>query len=486
MGSTYSNVTTLINLNPPNSIDLSKAFSFNFNLNYSGGTWDLLTTQNPLPGLGTGIGESLDIWGLLGSITAQGPYVANQAIGTHYSGIFGQPLLNKQINILLATNFALAPLIANQSLTTAPNTLWVTAKGAALAIAAAVGINLNWAVTDASLNNFQLEGTMSAFAGLQSLASRVGATLRWNGGTNYTVLYPDQPSGSWSVPNCQLLTANGMNIQTLLDLQTGIVGSGSGVGQQNQSVVILPGTQMASNLALAGQYNTPNNGPQSNAASPAVTQVAKITKRLTSDDPYLVYDLPVDYDQVYIQILVPPGKDKSGQFVTNSPSDWFSYNVSFGLAQSPVQMTNVGGIYIPQVVVPYQVFPTNQSVQANHFVMTIACTRKQLGNASKTAATISLATDNLAKYYQSIRFAQTGAGTINCLFFGSIPLPGFFVSATAEGQTVQGICQSVSFSSPGILAIEVAQFTRVNFNVSSYNFGQNPSTLPYPYNTPGT
>jgi hypothetical protein len=319
------------------------------------------------------------------------------------------------------------------------------------------------------------------------MASRVGATLRWNGNNTYLVTYPDKYFGLWEVPSCKLLAGGGIRFEEKIDLESGLSGTGNAVGYFYSPLD-------------AGTNTLPSTSPGGGAGT-AVQQIAKITKKLTSDDPPLVYDLPFDYDSVWIQILIPDGRGTGGSnlvsinnFVTTNPQQWFEFNIA-GLANEYIFQTNIGGKYIPQVKVDHRLFPENDAVNDGNFVMSIAVVRKSLNAAfekSKEAENNRIR-DLLARSQDGYRFIKTYSGTIQATFFGSIPVPGMWGKATVENVkirvptsattyteynigdiTVEGIIESVQFSYPGLITISVAQYIRLNFystNRTNFNTG---------------
>lgn len=105
--------------------------------------------------------------------------------------------------------------------------------------------------------------------------------------------------------------------------------------------------------------------------------LAQTSKKLGETDPPLIYDLPSDYDQVYLQILVPEGKDLTGanpsgtqNFVTDKPLRAFKFN--------EVLQTQRGDSIVPQIKIDHTLFPDNESVNEGNFVLSIYCSRKEL------------------------------------------------------------------------------------------------------------
>lgn len=118
----------------------------------------------------------------------------------------------------------------------------------------------------------------------------------------------------------------------------------------------------------------------------------KVTKRLTEQDPPMVFDLLFNYDEVFLQILVPEGKDLTGanslglqNYVTDKPGRCFKVSDSI-LAQS--HLIKDGDKTF--VVIDHRLFPDNESVNEGNFVLTVYCTMKEPSTKedSASAATI--------------------------------------------------------------------------------------------------
>lgn len=67
-----------------------------------------------------------------------------------------------------------------------------------------------------------------------------------------------------------------------------------------------------------------------------------------------------------------------------------------------------------------------------------------------------------ARIAANVRYIKTYTGTFSCYFYGTIPLPGMWGSATYCGETIEGIIESVSLSN-NILTVQVAQYFKINF-----------------------
>lgn len=450
---------------------------FGFTLDFTGGNYSLISTV-PMGNLG----DIVDIYGFKGTITTAGQIISNSQAGYTYKGIFGAPKLNRFFEYIMSSNSTILPLLTNPAFYQTNSANWQSARSIAQAIASIAGVNLIWTIFDVVVSDFRLEDTMTGLDALSSMATRAGGQLRWNGNNSYIVAYPDQFFGYWSPSSCTLIGPEGLSNENYLDLTTGLYGL-------NPSVIADFGQSFN-----AGVKTLPISTEQGNN-SPQVQQIAKVKQRITTDDPALVFDLPIDYDQVYVQILVAANGDFGGSnsvstsnFVTKDPAQWFSYNFAT-LGNEYIFTSNVGGAFIPQVKLDSKVFPSpNTSVDNGNFVLTLACTRRQLAltptNNSQQAATQGLS-------QEFFRFIKVYSGSFTCVFFGSFPVPGMWASATVPNVriripnnsggydtkiigdiTVEGIVESISFAFPGFITVNVAKYKRLQYlEVPRINYG---------------
>lgn len=450
---------------------------YNFTLDYNGGNFSIISTET----MGA-LGDVIDLYGFKGTITVNGQALSNGQAGFTQRGIFGNPKLNRMFQYLAGSNSTLSPLLTNSAFYNAGSESWQTASSVARAIAGIAGINLQWLPFDVAVSDFRIEDSMTAIDALSSMAAKVGAQLRWNGNNSYIIAYPDQYFGLWSPPSCSLIASDGLSNENYLDLSTGLYGSNMGIISSFAPVF------------NSGEKTLP---VPPGGGAPQVQQILKMRTKMTSNDPPLIHDLPLDYDKVYIQILVPDNGDTSGtnqigiaNFITKSPAAWFEFTASAFGNNPYVFTTNVGGAYVPQVKIDYKVFPTvNSSINKGNFWLSVACTRKQppatqpVNNIQQQAAQVAS--------QESFRFIKTYSGTFSCVFFGSIPVPGMWASATVPNVrlsvpnnfggydikvigdvTVEGIIESVNFSFPGFVTVQVAQYKRLNFiEVPRINYG---------------
>jgi len=450
---------TNVYVNLPNTgipgLDWSQIWNFGMSTNYSGGTFRLET----LPYLG-GKGTQLNIFGLPGTITNPGRKISNSMKGYTTEGIFGVPLLNKQFKLLANSSSLITSLtgglVGSQSL---------TARTISQAIATLCGINLTWLAQDIPVTVFSYEPTMNGLSALNSMAQRVGANLRWMGGINYYVAYPNTTLGNFIIPNQKLITANGLSYSQPQDLETGVGGvvGNNAFGSPVQSISVYNNLPVNFSAGL-GQIPLNPNNPQASSGSVVQTPLYPITtigKQLTSSSPASIYTLPYNYQDVLIQILVPDTYSTNGiRYMTSDPNVWDifvapSFNGSgSGIGSNPEYIYKVleGGAYVNKVKIEYRIFPSHPAIDAGDFEFKVSCTLKQ-----PQAQTIN------KNYTRPLQWIKTYQGTIECLFYGVLPVPGMFGSATAEDLTVQGVIENVNFSSAGTIQLNVAQYTGINW-----------------------
>lgn len=449
--------------------DWGDIYRYGLSLDYGGGSFNV-GSSTPLGANG----QQIQLFGLNAIITkgggTQGFEYSSSIKGYNASGIFGSAKLNRQINLAVGGSLIASPIVLNPSLIQAPANTWLTAKGIASLIGTICGVSVHWTANDVSVKDFSLEPGMKGIDVLQSMAQRVGATLRWFGNNNYYVAYPNQTVGSFYVPNQALITQAGISMEPILDLDTGVSG---GV---NQGIYVVPQISTTSST-LAGSTGVPNQ--QDSGANPTVTQVAKMSKLLTDDDPPMIFDLPYNYDQVYVQILIAPGQSTSGanglgiqNFVTTNPQQVFLLSDT-GFANTLIFNTLVGNAYIPQVKIDSRIMPENDAVQAGNFTLTVFCTLKDLSGAYQ-AAKDDANNNGSAVQQRNPLFVKTHEGQINCFFYGVLPLPGMYGQATVDDKTVSGIIESVTFTpNPATLSLNIARYARLNFTQPIINIGNN-------------
>lgn len=424
----------------------------NLTLDTQGGTFNI-SSQNPL---GTGsaytqnLAQTITAYGLLGTITDYGKSISQSENTYVFSGIFGSPNLNKPFTLVTFGGNNYLSFLSNQyGLNAAPpvNSFTTTSQMAQV-IAGFCGITISWLVVDAPYHDIFGQSGLTGLDALNTLASQVGATVRWNGGTHYSVAYPDYYSGVWTLPVSTLLNGK-FSYSWHEDLGYGVSGSG---------ILGIP-TNVYFDQAVKTIPSNAETSPQEN-----IERICTVTKPFESDDPPIIVDLDNDIISVKIQILVPPGQEGGGRYVTENSSIWFDLG-SPGISNPYVRVVQVGNANRNQLWVNYNLFPNLAAINNGKFSMNFGIVRRSLSPQYETAQQdANLALRELqARIAANVRFIKTYTGTFSYTFFGSFPVPGMWASATYCGETVEGVVQSVNISGSGTVTVEVARFLRINF-----------------------
>ena len=465
-------------------VDTCNIQDFSFNLGFNGGDFSILA-GSPLGSRGS----EINIYGLSGTITREGEKISTSAFGYLTKGIFGTPLLNREFSIITSGNANYFRFL-NSALSGDLYTTQIdwqtgleiknsrpTVSELAINIARSCGIHLGWYVVDAPYTDPVSQLGQTGLEALGSLASQVGGQLRWYGGNQYVVSYPDHFLGRWDVPTSNVITSEGVEFENILDLGLGL--SGTGVTK-----LVKPNT-FGTDTA-----NTPTN--EAGGEPPTVIdRVYSSRQPLTDDDPPEFRDLPADTVDIKFQVLL-----KANTTTTSGTGGTFNssgtFNASSTITTDENTWQSLGGISITNPFVSFEfgkpilkitkdIFPDVDEVNNGNFVFSVGIERRNLtpDYEKEQDDWLDKQRDLFGRFVSNIRFLRNYEATINCYFFGSIPLPGMWASATVCGpggsRTVEGIVESVSFNAPGILTIGVAQYLRVNLLDSTLNGYTNPT-----------
>lgn len=429
--------------------DISRS---NMSLSYSGGQFSVVS-QNPLGVSGFyqgNLGRTIDIYGLLGTITDFGEILNSSENFYITEGIFGSPNLNKPFNLVTFGSSQYFSFINNQnSLQYAPKIdRYTTIKGMAEAIASLCGIAITWLIPDAPYSDIFNQSGLTGYDALSTLASQMGGTLRWNGTNNYIVCYPDFVSSAFDIPTSKLLAAGGISYQWHQDMTYGVSGAG---------VLGVP-----TNVFFDSGIKTLPNGTQVTPQED-IQIIGTVTKPLTVDDPTITFDLPNDIVSVKIQILITSGSFGAARYVTDNPSIWFDLG-SPSIANPYVTVTKVGNAFVNQLKVNHTLFPSLAAINNGNFVMSFGIVRTSLNSQFENAKqdTELLQKELQAKITGNVKYLKTYSGTISCYFFGAVPLPGMSLTVNYCGKQVSGIIEGVSINGNGIMNLDVAQYFRIN------------------------
>jgi len=495
--------------------DWTELYNFNFTLNYYDGSFSIVSkrppnvssinyatpyvniantyinptvtygsiAQTPIdPVAQAHLGKQVDVFGFTGTIIDFGAGISDSQAAYISSGTFGNPLMHRQLNLLMPASGLQSMLASNQTLNPLTGVPAGDSASMAKSLANITHSTLIWGIQNVPLqNNFKIDG-LTAQQAISSLASIAGGVLRWDGNSKYVIAYPDQYYGVFTIPDAKLLTSAGASYSFHYDLETGLSGTG---------MVLFPV------LGSSNKFAALANPAKSNGSLPALQRVGKVAKVLTTDDPPEIFDLPYNYDKVYIQTLIGEGGDTSGQipasvrnFMTKDPEEWFEFNISkLSLGNdSYVFNAYLGDQYIPQVKVDANLFTpsgTNTSIDNNNFVMNLACSTKDLAQLFDNAK--NNMNETISSAINPVKFIKTYSGSITFQFYGAIPLPGEWASVTIPGGAtcisynnsgiptidtipvnggdfvVQGIIEEVQFTFPGLVTLSLAQYLRVNY-----------------------
>lgn len=440
--------------NPIGGTSFCNLTGSNLSLDFSGGTFNI-ASQAPL-GTGTSyqdnLGKQITVYGLSGTITDYGKSISSSSNTYNTQGIFGTPNLNKAFTLLTyGAGQYFSFLTTNTNLQAAPPiNSYTTLKGMAQAIGALCGVTVSWLIPDGPYHDIFSQNGITGLEALNTLAAQMGGQVRWDGGTTYTVAYPDYYSGIWTVPLDTLLDAAGIKYSNHQDLSYGVSGSG---------VLGIPTNNFFPSTIKTVPQNT-STSPQDN-----IEVVATVTKPYTSDDPITYIDLPNDIVSVKIQILVNPGQAGIGaQYVTDNASIWYDLG-SPGLGNPYVPIIKVGNAFVNKIALGYTLFPNLAAINNGNFTMSFGIVRTSLNTQYEAEAQdLDLQKREIqARIAANIKYIKTYSGTIVCKFFGTVPVPGMWASATFCGETVEGVIESVSITGAGIVTIEVARYFRINF-----------------------
>lgn len=421
------------------------------NLTSVGGSFTV-ATQQPLGATGVyqnNLGQTVSIYGLLGTVVDFGKAVDSSSNTFITSGIFGTPFLNKPFNLVTYGNTQYFSFLSSQNnLSLAPQVnSYTTIKGMAQGIANLCGIQLSWLIPDAPYHDIFGQSGLTGLEALNTLANQMGGQLLWSGDLNYIVAYPDYSFGAWSIPDSKLLSSSGIRYNYHLDLGYGVSGSG---------VLGIP-TNVFFDTAEKTIPDTVDTQPEE-----TIEKIGTVTKAFTIDDPTLIIPLPNDIVSVKIQILVNTG-GVGAQYVTTNPSIWYDLG-SPGLGNPYVRIVKNGNSYQNQLWANYTLFPSLAAINNGNFVMSFGIVRRSL-NPQFQEATVNtdlLRRELQAKILANIKFIKTYSATVSCQFFGSLPLPGMSTTITYCGETITGVIESVSVSGSGIVTVEIAQYVRIN------------------------
>jgi hypothetical protein len=352
---------------------------------------------------------------------------------------------------------------------------------AAQAIAGLAQINLSWQLPygDIPLVNFTLSEGETALSALSSIATMFGGYLLWDGGINYVIGPPNSIIGGWGIPDKSVISPSGIQFTNTLDLSTGVSGQG---------IYSIPLTTFRN----PGTYDV--NSIPTDLTQQKIQKVNSIRQVLGPNDPNYYVDIPLDTEEVWVQLQVTDTttsgansnvvagfsgqQGDASQWLTTDPLSWVSLGQPGG-TNVTVPYVNIGGAVRPQVLVNQGFFPTNSNgVNNGNFILNIGVTRNNQQALFEAAVNQRNAqiTALLAQIQGSVSYIQTYTGTINTYFFGSLPIPGCWTNVSACGTTVEGLVESVNFSFPGVLNVQIAQYAQIDYSKNFYSIDYSSTT----------
>lgn len=447
-------VTDLVQWNPQaitgSECDLA---SYSIGLGFGGGSWEISG-----PSIGIGLGSQANIAGLVGICTDQGNTSSNSGKYQVASGIFGSRNMNKQMLLVLDKSQLgqVSRLMPNIYLNAPTTTNWTSVAAAAIALAGACSVNLQWAARDMPLTDMFAETGMTIIDALQSLAGRVGGFLCWNGNQGYVVVDPAIGNGGWSAPPCNLISAGGVSARRHLDLSRDIIlvqvktGSKGGISFNANPLQKPPPEQVETIWTISDSI--PKEGQQWHVEMPGDFKRSSLINPLANNGRVQV--IPAKVGATTSSLFVPPivSTDDGPKY---DHTKWFT-------AGLPVIHDPKSGKY--KLVVTRDLFPVDD-LNKGEYVVNIGYVREldRLQEDFETQIQNNTEKERLRRQSENerIRFLKTGTATLNCLFYGSVPLPGQRASFGYDGAAMSGIIESVNISN-GQMSVTIGQYTRVN------------------------
>jgi hypothetical protein len=410
---------------------------FNFNITINGGnnTWSSNTLEHP----GVFFDE-IQVLGLPGSILRQGFSWSNSSAGVTDGGLLGTYKLNKELGYLTYGNPYFFYNVPNPSLKK-PATLRAKTYGAAVQmIASLAGVSVAWGIPDQPLTDFQPQMSQTALSAIESLASDAGGgVLRWLGGTKYIIKYPDEPIGGvWEVPDCCLITA--FEKECVADINT---------GKYVPGIYAVPQLAQKDYGTLIKDSVAPevSSDPTTGGASLIAEDLWETNVLITSESAPRFVELPFDYNTIYVHSVA--STDGEGVYTTLDPHRlWPLPTGSFG---KYINNLDIGGVLKPVFIPHPDLFPqdnTDAQEGGDKWYFKAYVTRNPVGGGSN--ANNNGASDTETRTVLRNKFIPTCTFSISAVFFGSIPLPGMTARATINGETIEGIIESVNVSNLGI------------------------------------
>jgi len=370
------------------------------NLNRSGGTFEIVCKPE--------VAEpdrysQITVLGLRG-IVEDTFRTAGEKKLLYIRGFFGtQDKLNTSLMLLLQGGVLQSLAPSNPISSFEPNT-WLTISAAAGAVAAAVGIVLDWHVDDLPLVDAFAETGTTALQAINNLAGRVGGIVVWNGNNDYAVVYPDFAMMPWTgYPSCSLIS---------------LVTRGK-LGHSKSNVASLPINPQPRNqfggfdssVTFIDLYRL------FNPEKPRIQQLWSGTQPLEPDETEYI-DANGDFNnalhQVTPQTRMQIITEQTCDFCTQDPSLW-------GAQFVPTEYTDYG---VLRFRIHSGLFPSG--VDQGQFSIGYVPDQQSKNKALQQAIKDEDARQKLSlqSQYENIRWFDDQTIVIESLFFNSVPIPG--------------------------------------------------------------
>lgn len=366
--------------------------------------------------------QSIEVAGFPAIVKRKLRQITQGTNNTVTKGILGTSALNKQLLFVLSGNVNMANLLPNQSLIINNPNNWTSYGDATRGIAAAAGVSVQWAIPDLPLRDLQDFNNMTAYEALESLAEGAGGKLRYLDDDTYIVLYPDQPTGTFTLPDCCFVIS--ISEECNADVIRNAFGPGTSLKSQLPQLDPTSHTQIVDPNAQ-GNGNPPRQPELIHSTSKVLIQ---------NVDPIFAKDLDSDFETIFVRTLTK--SDGNGIYVVTEDS----LNNLFG-SDAPTEMfllqTGFSGRYInnkdvngelkPQLLIDFSLFPVgNAEVDAGNFITEFYMLRKSLQQAFEEAREEAAAEEriNLSKTQSRYKFVPVCVIDATFVFTGAIPLEG--------------------------------------------------------------
>lgn len=435
-GGDISQINRLIVVNEAGIISnnaLCDVFNYSVNLDFMGGSYSIYA-------LHSFSGSSGNIFGLDAQFFEHGTFAGNQGVGYVTKGIFGDSIkLNRHLPLLdFIPQFKQGIYASNVVTNINDLNNLLSAKDIAIEIASKVGVALNWNIHNYYLLDAYPTSALTPLEAINFLAGKIGGTLVWHGGSEYSVIYLDQGLGQWTPPDCRLLGPSGSEVTELPDLI---------------SATLFNPIKQTLNVGGA-----PINLSAAQNEIDKVLPLGSFRTAPPDEAPVYYVGLPADWKKVKIRIDSTNG-DISSPYKTSNPDEWFDLVERGSGSWQQYVFSAVDGTQ--KIQLPQTLFPSQEGT----YTLNIGYSRDLTISTQlfEEAAALSQALNRLYDTGQSaVQYVKVGSATAQYFFHGTLPMPGMKTTiTTVNGGSLTGIIESVSLASPGFLTINVSKYKRI-------------------------